>query len=48
VNGHAHAPNSLDLQEFMLYPFGAPNLAEAVRAGAETYSALKRLLPPIR
>jgi enolase len=44
VNGGAHAPNDLDFQEFMLAPIGAPSLAEAVRAGAEAYSALKKLL----
>jgi enolase len=44
VNGGAHAPNDLDFQEFMLAPIGAPSLAEAVRAGAETYAALKNLL----
>ena len=44
VNGGAHAPNNLDFQEFMLAPLGAPTLAEAVRAGAETYTALKKLL----
>jgi len=44
VNGGAHAPNSLDFQEFMLAPIGAPGLAEAVRAGAETYTALKKIL----
>ena len=44
VNGGAHAPNSLDFQEFMLAPLGAPSMAEAVRAGAETYAALKGLL----
>ncbi len=44
VNGGAHAPNSLDFQEFMLAPLGAPSIAEAVRAGAETYAALKKLL----
>jgi len=41
VNGGVHAPNSLDFQEFMLAPLGAPNYAEAVRAGAEVYAALK-------
>ena len=40
VNGGAHAPNSLDFQEFMLAPIGAPSLPEAVRAGAEVYTAL--------
>jgi enolase len=44
VNGGAHAPNSLDFQEFMIAPIGAPSLAEAVRAGAETYQHLKTLL----
>jgi enolase len=44
VNGGAHAPNSLDFQEFMLAPLGAPDIAEAVRAGAEVYAALKSRL----
>ena len=44
VNGGAHAPNSLDFQEFMLAPIGAPSMAEAVRAGAETYTVLKKIL----
>jgi len=44
VNGGAHAPNSLDFQEFMLAPIGAPTMAEAVRAGAETYTVLKKIL----
>ena len=44
LNGGAHAPNKLDFQEFMVAPLGAPSLAEAVRAGAEVYSALRRLL----
>ena len=34
VNGGAHAPNSLDFQEFMIAPLGAPSIAEAIRAGA--------------
>jgi len=41
VNGGAHAPNRLDFQEFMLAPLGAPAVAEAVRAGAEVYAALR-------
>ncbi len=41
VNGGAHAPNKLDFQEFMIAPVGAPNMAEAVRAGAEVYAALR-------
>ncbi|GAA3339787.1 phosphopyruvate hydratase [Amorphoplanes nipponensis] len=44
VNGGAHAPNRLDFQEFMIAPVGAPSLAEAVRAGAEVYAALRRRL----
>lgn len=44
VNGGAHAPNSLDFQEFMLAPLGAPTFREAVRAGAEVYAALKARL----
>lgn len=44
LNGGAHAPNKLDFQEFMVAPLGSPSLAEAVRAGAEVYSALRRLL----
>lgn len=44
VNGGVHAPNELDFQEFMLAPIGAPSVAEAVRAGAEVYAALKRRL----
>jgi enolase len=44
VNGGAHAPNSLDFQEFMLAPLGASDIFEAVRAGAEVYAALKSRL----
>lgn len=44
VNGGAHAPNSLDFQEFMLAPLGASSMAEAVRAGAQIYTTLKKLL----
>jgi enolase len=44
VNGGAHAPNSLDFQEFMIAPVGAPSIAEAVRAGAEVYAALRSRL----
>lgn len=44
VNGGAHAQNELEFQEFMLAPLGAPNFAEAVRAGAEIYQALRGLL----
>jgi hypothetical protein len=44
VNGGAHAPNELDFQEFMLAPLGASSYADAVRAGAEVYAALKARL----
>ncbi len=44
LNGGAHAPNPLDFQEFMICPFGAPTMAEAVRAGAEVYQALRKRL----
>jgi len=44
LNGGVHAPNELDFQEFMIAPLGAPSMAEAVRAGAEVYAALRREL----
>jgi len=44
LNGGVHAPNRLDFQEFMVAPVGAPSMAEAVRAGAEVYGALRREL----
>ncbi|WP_298128836.1 phosphopyruvate hydratase [Micropruina sp.] len=44
LNGGAHAPNPLDFQEFMVCPLGASSLREAVRAGAEVYQALRKLL----
>ncbi len=44
VNGGAHANNSLDLQELMIVPVGASSLREAVRWGAETFHALKKIL----
>ena len=44
INGGVHAANDLDFQEFMIAPVGAPSVAEGVRAGAETYAALKKLL----
>ena len=44
VNGGAHARNSLDLQEFMVVPAGAPSFSEALRVGAETFHRLKELL----
>jgi len=44
LNGGVHAPNPLDFQEFMVAPLGAPSVAEAVRAGAEVYAALRQRL----
>ncbi len=44
INGGAHAPNSLDIQEFMIVPLGADTFAESLRMGAETFHALKSLL----
>jgi enolase len=44
INGGAHADNNIDLQEFMIVPVGAPSFAEALRWGAETYHALRRVL----
>lgn len=44
INGGAHADNSLDFQEFMIRPIGAPNFKEAVRWGAEIFHTLKGLL----
>jgi len=41
LNGGAHADNSVDMQEFMVAPVGAPNFAEGLRWGAEVYHALK-------
>ncbi|NWH06468.1 phosphopyruvate hydratase [Desulfobacter latus] len=44
INGGAHAANNLDIQEFMILPFGAVNVSEAVRMGAETFHNLKKIL----
>jgi enolase len=44
LNGGAHAANSVDIQEFMLVPGGLPSYKEALRAGVETYQALKKVL----
>ena len=44
INGGAHANNNLDLQEFMIIPLGAPSFHEAVRYGAETFHALKKII----
>lgn len=44
LNGGVHADNSLDFQEFMIRPIGAPSIAEAIRWGAEIFHTLKRIL----
>ena len=44
LNGGAHADNSVDFQEFMIAPVGAPNFRAALEMGAETYHALKSIL----
>ena len=44
INGGAHANNSLDLQEFMIIPVGAPTFREALRCGAEVFHALKKII----
>ncbi|AVO50153.1 phosphopyruvate hydratase [Melaminivora suipulveris] len=44
INGGAHANNSLDLQEFMIVPIGAPSFREALRWGAEVFHALKKII----
>ena len=44
INGGEHADNSVDLQEFMVMPIGATTFREALRYGAETFHALKKIL----
>ena len=44
INGGEHANNSLDIQEFMIIPVGAPTFREAIRWGAEVFHALKKIL----
>ena len=44
LNGGAHADNNVDLQEFMIYPVGAPSFREALRWGAEIFHGLKKVL----
>ena len=44
INGGAHADNSVDIQEFMVLPVGAPSFSEALRYGAEIFHALKKVL----
>jgi enolase len=44
INGGAHADNSVDIQEFMILPVGAPTFTEALRFGAEVFHALRKVL----
>jgi enolase len=44
INGGAHADNTLDFQELMIVPAGFPSFSEALRAGAETFHSLKKIL----
>ena len=44
INGGAHADNTIDLQEFMIMPVGAPSFREGLRWGAETYHQLRKIL----
>ena len=44
INGGAHAANNLDIQEFMIIPFGAKSIAQAIQMGAETFHELKKIL----
>ena len=44
LNGGAHADNSVDLQEFMIAPYGAPKFSEALRMGVEVFHTLKKVL----
>ena len=44
LNGGVHADNNVDVQEFMLYPLGAPSFSEALRWGAEVFHTLKSVL----
>ena len=44
INGGSHADNSVDLQEFMILPVGAPSFREAIRYGAEVFHNLKKVL----
>ena len=44
LNGGSHADNSVDFQEFMIMPVGAPTFTEAIRYGAEVYHSLRKVL----
>ncbi len=48
LNGGKHAENSTDIQEFMIMPIGAPSFREALRYGAETFHALKKILAGLK
>ena len=48
INGGKHADNNVDLQEFMIVPFGAPNFREALRYAAETFQVLKDILNKLK
>ncbi len=44
LNGGAHAPNNVDIQEFMVMPVGSPTFSEGLRCGVEIFHALKKVL----
>lgn len=44
INGGSHADNNVDIQEFMIVPYGAPSFKEALRYGAEVFHSLKKIL----
>jgi enolase len=44
INGGVHAANNLDIQEFMIVPFGATSITQAVQMGAETFQKLKKIM----
>ena len=44
INGGSHADNNVDMQEFLIFPVGAPNFAEAIRYGCEIFHSLKAVL----
>lgn len=48
INGGAHAANNLDIQEFMIMPIGAGSISAAIRMGAETFHALKKILKTMK
>ena len=48
INGGSHADNNVDIQEFMIVPYGAPSFKEALRYGTEVFHSLKKLLQKYR